>query len=100
VLVAVAATSMTATLVTSTSAFGAAVSQRVANVSGDGCSSGSVNLTFWSGVTGINSAVVLFNKTHPGICVHWLNEGPTVFAKLLDAMKTGTGAPDITQFNY
>ena len=40
VLVAVAATSMTATLVTSTSAFGAAAPQRVANVSGNGCSSG------------------------------------------------------------
>ena len=100
VLVAAAATGMTATLFTSTSAFGAATPQRVASVSANGCSSGSVDLTFWSGVTGINSAVVLFNQTHPGICVHWLNEAPTVFAKLLDAMKTGTGAPDITQFNY
>ena len=99
-LVAVAATSMTATLVTSSAAFGAATPHRVANASSNGCSSGSVNLTFWSGVTGINSAVTLFNRTHPGICVNWLNEGPTVFAKLLDAMKTGTGAPDITQFNY
>ena len=46
-------------------------------------SSGPVNLTFWSWVTGIDKSVALWNKSHPNIQVKLANvgAGPTEYDK-------------------
>lgn len=64
-------------------------------------SSGPVNLTFWSWVTGIDKSVALFNKTHPNIHVTLNNvgSGPTEYNKLYTAIKANN-EPDIAQVEF
>src|SRR4030081_868151 len=52
-------------------------------------STGPVNLTFWSWVTGIDKSVALWNSTHPNIQVTLANvgSGPTEYNKLYTAIK-------------
>ncbi len=65
-------------------------------------SSGPVTLTFQSWVPGIDTAVNMFNKTHPNIQVKWQsvpagNNG--TYAKLFTAIKA-KNAPDLAQIEY
>ncbi|WP_442543641.1 ABC transporter substrate-binding protein [Arthrobacter sp. KN11-1C] len=77
-----------------------------ANASGEpavpGCSSGATVLNFWGWSAGYNLAVDEFNKTHPSICVKLENAGATTaeYVKLNDALKAGSGAPDIATIEY
>jgi len=52
-------------------------------------SSGPVNLTIWSWVTGIDKSVALWNSSHPNIQVKLANvgAGPTEYNKLYTAIK-------------
>lgn len=69
---------------------------------GGGCSSGATALTFWGWSAGYDLAVKEFNRTHPGICVKIENAGAAgdEYTKLTDALKAGTGTPDIAQVEY
>jgi multiple sugar transport system substrate-binding protein len=67
-----------------------------------GCSAGATVLTFWGWPTGYNLAVDEFNKTHPDICVKLSNAGASTaeYVKLSDALKAGSGTPDIATIEY
>ena len=62
-----------------------------------------VALTFWSWVPGIDKAVALWNQQNPDIHVT-LDTTPAgsngTYAKMLAALKAGTGAPDVAQVEY
>ncbi len=64
-------------------------------------SSGPVNLTFWSWVTGADKSVALWNQTHPNIHVTYSNvgAGPVEYDKLFTAIKANN-EPDIGQIEY
>jgi multiple sugar transport system substrate-binding protein len=66
------------------------------------CKSGATPLTLWDWVPGANRNVALFNKTHPGICVTLENVGAGApeYTKLVDALKAGSGAPDVAEVEY
>src|SRR6266702_5124451 len=66
-----------------------------------GTSSGPVNLTFWSWVTGIDKSVALWNSTHPNIQVKLANvgSGPTEYNKLYTAIKANN-EPDLAQVEF
>lgn len=66
------------------------------------CSPGATKLTFWDWSPGQNRVVALFNKTHPKICVTLQNVGAgnPEYVKLVDALKSGSGAPDIAEVEY
>src|SRR2546421_8569617 len=73
---------------------------------GGGSSSGStstgpVNLTFWSWVTGIDKSVALWNSSHPNIHVTVQNvgAGPTEYNKLYTAIKANN-EPDLGQVEF
>jgi len=73
---------------------------------GGGSSSGStstgpVNLTFWSWVTGIDKSVALWNSSHPNIQVKLANvgSGPTEYDKLYTAIKANN-EPDMAQVEF
>src|SRR5436190_5342320 len=73
---------------------------------GGGSSSGStstgpVNLTFWSWVTGIDKSVALWNSSHPNIQVKLANvgSGPTEYDKLYTAIKANN-EPDLAQVEF
>ncbi|ROQ04563.1 multiple sugar transport system substrate-binding protein [Rathayibacter sp. PhB93] len=65
--------------------------------------SGTVELTFWSWVPGIDRAVALWNEEHPDVHVT-LEETPAgssgTYAKMHAALKAGQGAPDLAQIEY
>jgi multiple sugar transport system substrate-binding protein len=65
-------------------------------------SSGATNITFWAWVPGIDRAVNEFNKTHPSICVTLedVGAGDPEYVKLSDALKAGSGAPDVAEVEY
>jgi multiple sugar transport system substrate-binding protein len=67
-----------------------------------GCSAGATVLTFWGWPAGYNLAVDAFNKTHPDICVKLENAGASTaeYVKLNDALKAGSGAPDVATIEY
>jgi multiple sugar transport system substrate-binding protein len=67
-----------------------------------GCSAGATVLTFWGWPAGYNLAVDEFNKTHPDICVKLENAGASTaeYVKLNDALKAGSGTPDIATIEY
>jgi multiple sugar transport system substrate-binding protein len=56
----------------------------------------------WGWAAGYNLAVAAFNSTHPGICVVLENDGATTteYTKIQDALKAGTGAPDVAEIEY
>ncbi|MEA9985619.1 MULTISPECIES: ABC transporter substrate-binding protein [Subtercola] len=66
------------------------------------CSSGATQLTFWGWPAGYDLAVDEFNKTHPNICVALENAGASAqeYTKLTDALKAGSGTPDIATIEY
>ncbi|MGC8627807.1 MAG: ABC transporter substrate-binding protein [Acidimicrobiales bacterium] len=65
-------------------------------------SSGSVTLTFWSWVPGIQASVNMWNKSHPNIQVK-LDEVTSgnagTYAKMFSALQAGN-APDLGQIEY
>lgn len=66
------------------------------------CSSRATHITFWAWVPGISRAVAAFNASHPKICVHLsdVGAGAPEYTKLEQALKAGTGAPDVAEVEY
>lgn len=66
------------------------------------CRPGATKLTMWAWAAGYNLAVDKFNRTHPKICVVLSNNGATTgeYTKIQDALKAGSGAPDIAEIEY
>src|SRR6266536_4280166 len=66
-----------------------------------GTSSGPVNLTIWSWVSGLDKSAALFNKTHPNIHVSVSNvgAGPVEYDKLFTGIKANNG-PDMALMEY
>ena len=66
-----------------------------------GTSSGPVNLTFWSWVTGVDKSVADFNKSHPNIHVTVANVGggTAEYNKLYTAIKANN-EPDLAQVEF
>jgi len=64
-------------------------------------STGPVNLTFWSWVTGIDKSVALWNSSHPNIQVKLANvgSGPVEYNKLYTAIKANN-EPDLAQVEF
>ena len=64
-------------------------------------SSGPVNLTFWSWVTGVDKSVALWNSSHPNIQVTVTNvgAGPAEYNKLYTAIKANN-EPDLGQVEF
>lgn len=64
--------------------------------------SDATQLTFWAWVPGINRAVNEFNRTHKSICVSLENPGAgnDEYVLLNNAMKAGSGAPDIAEVEF
>lgn len=65
-------------------------------------SSGPVTLTFWSWVPNLQQAVNQFQQTHPNIKIKLENvgSGSGEYTKLTNALKAGSGAPDVVQIEY
>ncbi len=63
---------------------------------------GPVTLTFWTWVSGIQTEVNLFEKTHPNIHIKVVNagQGAAQYTKLNTALKAGSSAPDIVQIEF
>ncbi len=66
------------------------------------CASDATKVTFWGWSAGYDLAVNEFNATHPNICVTIENAGAAgdEYTKLTDALKAGTGTPDVAQIEY
>lgn len=66
------------------------------------CSAGATKIQFWAWVPGISRAVSAFNASHPKICVQLsdLGAGAPEYVKLTQALKAGTGAPDVAEVEY
>ncbi|MGH3155004.1 MAG: ABC transporter substrate-binding protein, partial [Streptosporangiaceae bacterium] len=71
-------------------------------LAGGACKSGATKITFWAWVPGIGRAVDAFNKSHPSICVTLedVGAGDPEYTKLSDALKAGTGAPDVAEVEF
>ncbi|HEX8035393.1 MAG TPA: extracellular solute-binding protein [Ktedonobacterales bacterium] len=69
---------------------------------GGGSSNGPVTLTFWSWVPNLQDEVKLFEQAHPNIHVKLVNagQGNPEYTKLRNALKAGTGAPDVVQIEF
>lgn len=66
-------------------------------------SSGPVTITFWSWVPNLQQAVNQFEQTHSNIKVKLENVGAGAsgeYTKLTNALKAGSGAPDVVQIEY
>lgn len=61
-----------------------------------------VTLEFWSWVPNLQPTVDLWNEAHPNIQVTLTNAGQSAdqYTKLQNAVKAGTGAPDVAQIEY
>jgi multiple sugar transport system substrate-binding protein len=59
-------------------------------------------VVFWAWVPGLDRAVTAFNASHPGICVKQDNVGAgnPEYVKIAEALKSGTGAPDVAEVEY
>jgi multiple sugar transport system substrate-binding protein len=70
--------------------------------SGAWAQSGEVNLTLWSWVPRLQRQVDLFQQAHPNIKVQLVNAGQSAaqYVKLRNALKAGTGAPDVCHMEY
>ncbi|HTW99649.1 MAG TPA: hypothetical protein VMD59_12775 [Acidimicrobiales bacterium] len=66
------------------------------------CKSGATQIEFWDWVPGIYRMVDEFNKTHPSICVKLddVGAGDTEYVKLTDAIKAGSGIPDVAEVEF
>jgi len=87
---------------TSTSA-SASASPSVTVEAGSSCSSSNATkIMFWAWVPGLGRAVNEFNATHPGICVTQedVGAGDPEYVAITDALKAGTGAPDVAEVEY
>jgi multiple sugar transport system substrate-binding protein len=86
----------------STSSAAASPSSSASVVAGGSCSPSAVKLTFWAWVPGMGRAVDAFNKTHPDICVTQedVGAGDPEYVALTNALKAGTGAPDVAEVEY
>ena len=69
----------------------------------DSAGTGTTELTFWSWVPGVDKAVDLWNSENPDIQVN-LEATPAgssgTYAKIYAALKSGSGAPDLSQVEY
>ena len=65
-------------------------------------SSSATKITFWAWVPGLGRAVDAFNKSHPSICVTQedVGAGDPQYTKISDAIKAGTGAPDVAEVEF
>lgn len=65
-------------------------------------SSDKVTLEYWTWVPNIEPVVDLFNEKYPNITVNVTNAGQSAdqYTKLQNAVKAGTGAPDVAQIEY
>lgn len=59
-----------------------------------------VTITFWSSVPGIQVSIRDFEKIYPWIHVDYVNPGAGETSKLLTAVTTQKGAPDVAQVKY
>ncbi len=86
----------------STSAASSSASPSPTSTTTASCSAGATKLTFWGWPAGYDLAVNEFNKTHPKICVELENAGASTdeYTKLSDAIKAGSGTPDIATIEY
>jgi multiple sugar transport system substrate-binding protein len=66
------------------------------------CSPGATKIQFWAWVPGISRAVSAFNSSHPKICVQLsdVGAGDPEYVKLTQALKAGSGAPDVAEVEY
>jgi multiple sugar transport system substrate-binding protein len=66
------------------------------------CSSSATKITFWDWVPGMDRLVAKFNATHKNICVTLddVGAGNPEYVKLAEALKSGTGAPDVAEVEY
>jgi multiple sugar transport system substrate-binding protein len=71
-------------------------------LAGGSCKSGATKITFWAWVPGIGRAVDAYNKSHPSICVTLedVGAGDPEYTKLSDALKAGSGAPDVAEVEF
>lgn len=71
-------------------------------LAGGSCKPSATKITFWAWVPGIGRAVTAFNKTHPSICVTQedVGAGNPEYVKLTDALKAGSGAPDVAEVEF
>ncbi|HUY52623.1 MAG TPA: hypothetical protein VMV92_44125 [Streptosporangiaceae bacterium] len=82
---------------------GASASSSATLEAGGSCkSSNATKITFWAWVPGLGRAVTEFNKTHPSICVTQedVGAGDPEYVKIADALKAGSGAPDVAEVEY
>jgi multiple sugar transport system substrate-binding protein len=86
----------------SPSAAAAASAGTTVEAGGSCASSSATKITFWAWVPGLGRAVTEFNKTHPSICVTQedVGAGDPEYVKISDAIKAGTGAPDVAEVEY
>jgi multiple sugar transport system substrate-binding protein len=86
----------------STAKASASASPSASVLAGANCSSSSVHLTFWAWVPGMDRAVDEYNSTHPGVCVTLEDPGAgeAEYTLLNNAMKAGTGAPDVAEVEF
>jgi multiple sugar transport system substrate-binding protein len=63
---------------------------------------GTVEITFWSWVTGIDAYVNQFNAANPGIHVNFVNKvsGDGEYAAFNTAIQAKSGIPDVVQIEY
>jgi multiple sugar transport system substrate-binding protein len=61
-----------------------------------------VTLTFWAWTPGTQDVVDMFQKKYPDIKINWQNvgQGAPHYVKLRDAIKAGTGLPDVAQMEF
>lgn len=74
----------------------------VADIDAALTSSDKVTLEYWTWVPGIDKVVDIFNAKYPNIKVNVTNAGQSAdqYTKLQNAVKAGTGAPDVAQIEY
>jgi multiple sugar transport system substrate-binding protein len=87
---------------TSPSASASASASATVLAGGKSCSSSATPITFWAWVPGMSRAVTEFNSTHPNICVTLEDPGAggAEYTLLNNAMKAGTGAPDVAEMEF
>ncbi|KRD42686.1 sugar ABC transporter substrate-binding protein [Oerskovia sp. Root918] len=63
---------------------------------------GTTTLQYWSWVPNLQPTVDLWNEAHPNIQVELTNAGQSAdqYTKLQNAIKAGSGAPDLAQIEY
>ena len=71
-------------------------------VTSSSCASTDVQLTVWAWVPGFSRVADAFNASHPGICATVDNVGAGIpeYTKIADALKAGSGAPDVAEVEY